>query len=277
MWQTYHVPDDHSSATQAFSFCRKCAVHLVHAIDSDPFMVSFNVHCLTTPWKKAKARTSSAFRRVKKKTPRSPANTNAVTSNQAARGITNSQNRGTPNARGGSPPPSPRLTSNSSSPISFDSKLTDDDDKPVKEVVKTEATNESFLSKEDSLSVASDNLSFGNNNRQIHGSGAWSDDELNPFQLRRKPNPRYPKGSSSTNDWPTDTTDASSFLYADDENSLYNSSAASARTDPLPPTVGGTPRHGAGISSNYALREKLRSNLSKHMKQQHLKQPVDLN
>ena len=244
-------------------------MHLVHAIDSDPFMVSFNVHCLTTPWKKAKTRKGkSAFHRVSSRSkkrstvPRSPANRS-----------TNSQSRGTPNSRGASPPPPPpaRFHSNSSSPISFDSKLTDsptppEDDGPVKEVVKTGPATP-FLSKEDSLSVASDNYSFGNT-RPV-GGGGWRDDdtdEPNPFRLRRKPNSRF-NGPSSISDWPTDTTDTSSYLYADDENSLYESSITSSKTEPLPPTVGGTPRNEtAGISSNYALREKLRSNLSKHMK-----------
>lgn len=262
VWQTYHVPDEHKPATQAFSFCRKCAVHLVHAIDSEPFMVSFNVHCLTTPWKKAKGTrqgNNSAFRRVSSRSkkrsavPRSPGDRSSA--NQAARGITNSQNRGTPNSRGESPPP---FQSNTSSPISFDSKLTESPTPP-------DDDNQSFK-KADSLSVASDNYSFGNTRPPV---GEWRDEaDPNPFQLRPKPHRRYNKNaSSSVSDWPTDnTTETSSYLYADDENSLYESSVTSAHTEPLPPpTVGGTPRS-AGISSNYALRQKLRSNLSKHMK-----------
>ena len=240
-------------------------------------MVSFNVHCLTTPWKKA-----GAFRRLgrsKKRsnaaaTRNSPSSARANAQNASMnqeRGISasNKQNRGTPNKSRGRSPSSYR-SSNNSSPISFDSKLTDSpthppiDDKPV-EVVKKGPTPP-FL-KEDSLSVTSDNFSYGNP-RPASGTSWREDDEEpspNPFALRRKPNPRY-HGSGSVSDWPTDTTDTSSFLYADDENSLYASSVTSTQTDPLPPTVGGTPRHSAGISSNYALREKLRSHMSKHMK-----------
>eukprot|EP00977_Amphora_coffeiformis_P000244 scaffold75_cov165-Amphora_coffeaeformis.AAC.20 len=272
VWQTYHVPDEHTPATQAFSFCRKCAVHLVHAIDSDPFMVSFNVHCLTTPWKKAKPLSNKRTTTRSKKrstTTRSPSNRGNKASTQS-RGASNSQSRGTPNTpntRSMSPPPYQRR-SNADSPVSFDSKLTDsptpppEDEKPVREVIKT-GPPATFIGKEDSLSIGSDNYSTGNRPTR------WEDmDEPtpNPFALKRKPNPRFAT-SSSVSDWPTDTTDTSSYLYADDENSMYESSVSSVHTDPLPPTVGGTPRHAAGISSDYALREKLRSHMSKHMKQ----------
>jgi len=166
-----------------------------------------------------------------------------------------------------SPPPYQRR-SNTDSPVSFDSKLTDsptpplEGEKPVKEVIKT-GPPETFIGKEDSLSIGSDNYSTGNRPTR------WEDmDEPipNPFALKRKHNPRF-NASSSVSDWPTDTTDTSSYLYADDENSMYESSVSSVQTDPLPPTVGGTPRHTVGISSDYALREKLRSHMSKHMKQ----------
>lgn len=263
VWQTYHVPDDQSSATRAFSFCRKCAVHLVHAIDSDPFMVSFNVHCLTTPWKKAKSLSNKRATRSKKR----PSAAHSP-SNRGNKG--SSKSRAAPSStRSMSPTPHQRRA-NAVSPVSFDSKLTEsptppeDDNKPVREVVET-APPATFIGKEDSLSVGSDNYSFGNR------SARWENmDEPspNPFALKRKPKPRY-AASSSVSDWPTDTTDTSSYLYADDENSMYESSVASTiQTEPLPPTVGGSPRQAAGgISSNYALREKLRSHMSKHMKQ----------
>lgn len=227
-------------------------------------MVSFNVHCLTTPWKKAKPRSAakggSAFRRVgrskkRQTTARSPANRGG--------GSSNSQSRGTPNRS-----VSPTCNRSGASPISFDSDLADSPtppevEKPVGEVIKR-GPSPPFLSKDDSSSLASDNYSFGNSKPV----GGWTDEPSpNPFALKRKPNPRY-AGSGSISDWPTDTTDTSSYLYADDEHSLYEESVTSAQTDPLPPTVGGTPRHSgtAGISSNYALREKLRSHMSKHMK-----------
>ena len=229
-------------------------------------MVSFNVHCLTTPWKKAKPLSNKRATRSKKRsnTARSPSNRGNKALTQT-RGTSNSQRLGTPSTtRSMSPPPFQRR-SNADSPVSFDSKLTDsppEDEKPVKEVVKT-GPPATFVGKEDSLSVESDNCSFGNR------STPWDDMDtpsLNPFALKRKP--RFPT-SSSVSDWPTDTTDTSSYLYADDENSSCVSSVASTQSEPLPPTAfGGARRHGLGISSNYALREKLRSHMSKHMKQQ---------
>lgn len=246
-WQTYHVTEERTNATQAFSFCRNCAVHLVHAIDTDPFMVSFNVHCLTTPWKKAKTRSLGlpALRRgnrTKKRT--------LPASSPSTRSKVTSEGPGTPNSRGLSPPPSP---------ISFDSRLTDSPTPPpeedklsVDEVVNAERALP-FFGKEQSLSVTSDTFNSGGHKPK-------------PYALKRElPNPRF-QTSASVTEWPTDTTaDTSSDIYADDENSLYGSSVASTKGSPLPPTVGGTPRS-AGISSDYALREKLRSRLSKHMK-----------
>lgn len=292
-WQTYHVPDEHSPATQAFSFCRKCGFHLVHAIDSDPFMVSVNVNTLTTPWKRAKPRSlamggASAFRRVGGRSKKRPAasrnsaptttdtattnTTNMNYNNNNSRGTSNSQSPGTPN-RAVSPT---NLNRSNTSPISFDSGLADsvtppptEDGKPVGEFVKQqEPSSPPYLNSTtskggDSLSVASDGYSFGGS--QPLG-GYQEEPSPNPFALKRKPNPRY-AASSSVSDWPTDTTDTSSYLYADDENSLYeDASVMSSQTEPLPPSVGGTPRNGAAISSNYALREKLRSHMSKHMK-----------
>jgi hypothetical protein len=64
-WKTYHVqvrrPQRHDAeeeddddnvvvVTKAYSFCRVCACHLLHASDDDAFSISINVHTLTTPW-----------------------------------------------------------------------------------------------------------------------------------------------------------------------------------------------------------------------------------
>jgi hypothetical protein len=68
-WKTYHAQvrrrpplrqeddddgDDNDAVavvvTKAYSFCRVCACHLLHASDDDAFSISINVHTLTTPW-----------------------------------------------------------------------------------------------------------------------------------------------------------------------------------------------------------------------------------
>jgi hypothetical protein len=216
-------------------------------------MVSFNVHCLTTPWTKASKSapnsSRSAFRRVKPKK-RTVASRSPV--QRAATG-------------GISPTPMQLQTGSLGDDISFESRLTvsptPEESKPAETVV-ARGPSPPFLSREDSLSVASDNysLSGGENPRRV---GSWAEEEEpNPFALRPKA-PGY-NTSLSVSDWPTDTTDASSYLYADDE-STFGGSVMSAQTEPIP---GMSRKAGAAIASNYASREKLRRYMSKHMKAQ---------
>jgi hypothetical protein len=142
--------------------------------------------------------------------------------------------------------------------------LTDSPTSPPQEVIETQTTFP-FSNRSHSLTVSSENFNhfdYSTPDRIIQGN--TNEDDSGSFVIQRRPHPRTASSLSTTDAL---STDASSLYHPDDEKSLNISSVASDRKSPTTPTVGGRQRSGSlGISSNYALREKLRSHMSKHMK-----------
>ena len=45
LWNTYHVRSEETGETWAYSFCKRCAIHLLHATDADQSSLFVNLQC----------------------------------------------------------------------------------------------------------------------------------------------------------------------------------------------------------------------------------------
>ncbi|KAL7560192.1 hypothetical protein ACA910_016619 [Epithemia clementina (nom. ined.)] len=61
LWNTYHVQSEETGETWAYSFCKHCAIHLLHATDADQTSLFVNLQCFNIEGDKLQKNKDSFF------------------------------------------------------------------------------------------------------------------------------------------------------------------------------------------------------------------------